>query len=157
MREIPLTRRPSATSPTMEVVPGVTQALKDLHQQYLCCIASNARGPESTALSLVLEKVGLDPYIRHVFTVRELEVEKPDPRFFEGILWKLRLQPQECIMVGDNYVTDIAGAKAVGLKTIWFTAHSSRDARHADVAIGDMGELAAAVKKLAAQAERAAV
>ncbi|MBI4197970.1 MAG: HAD family hydrolase [Chloroflexi bacterium] len=156
MREIPLIRRPSARSPQMEVVPGVTSALKELHQQFLCCIASNARGPEASALNMVLERAGLAQYIGHVFTAQELGAPKPEARFFHSLLYKLMLKPHECVMIGDDYNVDIAGAKAVGMKTIWFIERTNQEARDADVVIGAMSELATAVGKLAAQGEREA-
>lgn len=156
MREIPLARRPSARSPQLEVVPGVTGALKELHQQFLCCIASNARGPEASTLGMVLERVELAQYIGHVFTAQELGAPKPEARFYHSLLYKLMLKPHECVMVGDDYAVDIAGAKAVGMKTIWFTERTNREARDADVVIGSMKELLPAIGKLAAQGERVA-
>ncbi|MBI4311347.1 MAG: HAD family hydrolase [Chloroflexi bacterium] len=154
MQEVPLARRPSARSPTMEVAPGVTEALKTLHRKYLCCVASNARGPESTALGLVLERVGLDKYFGHVFTTEELGAAKPDLKFFKGMLLKLQLQPQECIMVGDDYQADMAGAKAAGMKTIWVAQRAVRESPDADVVITSMNDLLPAIAKLAVQGER---
>ncbi len=157
MREIPLTRRPSAHSPSVEVVPGVTEALKALHRQYLCCVASNAHGPESTALGLVLERVGLEKYVQQVFTAEELKAQKPDAKFFSGLLLKLKLQPSECVMVGDDYQTDIVGAKTAGLKTVWFTNQTNRDAPHADVVISTMDQLSPAIAKLSGQREHVVI
>lgn len=157
MREIPLSRRPSAHSPSVEVVPGVNNALLALQRQYLCCIASNARGPESTALGLVLERVGLEKYLRLVFTAEELKAQKPDARFFQGVVQRLKCLPSECVMVGDDYQVDIVGAKNAGMRTVWFTDQKQQDTPYADVVIATMDQLPPAIAKLNAQRERVAV
>ncbi len=154
MREIPLSRRPSAHSASVEVVPGVNNALQVLTRQYLCCIASNARGPESTALGLVLERVGLEKYFRQIFTAEDLKAQKPDARFFQGLVQQLKFQPNECVMVGDDYQADIIGAKHAGMRTVWFTEHVQQDAPYADVVITAMDQLAPAIAKLNALRER---
>jgi 4-nitrophenyl phosphatase len=43
---------------------------------------------------------------------------KPQRRFFEKLCSSLRVRPERCVMIGDNLDSDIAGAKAMGMKTI---------------------------------------
>lgn len=43
---------------------------------------------------------------------------KPSAGSFHAALAKLRVQPQQCVCVGDDPVCDIAGARAVGISTI---------------------------------------
>ena len=43
---------------------------------------------------------------------------KPNRVFFTKLCEKLAVKPNECILIGDNLETDIAGAKALGMKTI---------------------------------------
>lgn len=46
-----------------------------------------------------------------------VDMMKPDNQPFEEFLNKFHAAPGEVLMVGDTYLTDIAGAKAVGMKT----------------------------------------
>jgi HAD superfamily hydrolase (TIGR01549 family) len=43
---------------------------------------------------------------------------KPDPKFFNRMLKKLDVKPEDTVMVGDNLQDDILGAKKVGMKGI---------------------------------------
>jgi HAD superfamily hydrolase (TIGR01450 family) len=45
-------------------------------------------------------------------------VGKPEPVFFEELCQHLDADPAQCILVGDNPETDIAGARHFGMKTI---------------------------------------
>jgi HAD superfamily hydrolase (TIGR01450 family) len=46
-------------------------------------------------------------------------VGKPMPHIFRVALARLGVAPEEAVMVGDSLTSDVAGAKAVGLRTIW--------------------------------------
>src|SRR5688572_29355579 len=43
---------------------------------------------------------------------------KPNRVFFTKLCEKLAVRPSDCILIGDNLETDIAGAKALAMKTI---------------------------------------
>lgn len=50
---------------------------------------------------------------------------KPDPAIFRRALEQLGVAPEHALMVGDSVPNDIAGAKAIGMKTcqaLWFVA-----------------------------------
>ncbi|MFC1628711.1 HAD family hydrolase [Gemmatimonadota bacterium] len=44
---------------------------------------------------------------------------KPAARIFEHALWRLDLDPQETVFVGDSPSSDIAGGSRAGLRTVW--------------------------------------
>lgn len=44
---------------------------------------------------------------------------KPDPRIFEYVLEKMKLEPADCLHVGDLYGADVLGAKNVGIEVVW--------------------------------------
>ena len=46
-------------------------------------------------------------------------VGKPMPHIFQVALTRLGVAPQEAAMVGDSLVSDVRGAQAAGLRTIW--------------------------------------
>ncbi|QOV87334.1 HAD-IIA family hydrolase [Humisphaera borealis] len=58
---------------------------------------------------------------------------KPEPRFFNELCRRLGVNPQRCVLIGDNLESDILGANGVGMKTILtLTGVATRsDAEHA--------------------------
>jgi HAD superfamily hydrolase (TIGR01450 family) len=51
--------------------------------------------------------------------IRPEIVGKPMPHIFRVALARLDVSPQEAAMIGDSLVSDVRGAQAVGLRTIW--------------------------------------
>ena len=68
-------------------------------------------------------------------------VKKPDPEIFRRALGALKIRPEEAVFVGDNPESDIAGAKAVGMKTIWMRDSFWPEPRNADAMIGQLCDL----------------
>ena len=44
---------------------------------------------------------------------------KPDARFYRALLTEQKLDPDQCLMIGNDRQTDIAGAKALGIATLY--------------------------------------
>jgi 2-haloalkanoic acid dehalogenase type II len=65
----------------------------------------------------MVEKSGLDALLEHWTSSEAAESCKPDARFFEVALEKARCDAEAVLFVGDSPVHDIAGAKAMGMKT----------------------------------------
>jgi HAD superfamily hydrolase (TIGR01549 family) len=74
-----------------------------------------------------LYKLGILKYIDALITSEELGVEKPNALFFRKILSYLSVNdPSNAVMVGDDLKRDIAGAKKIGINTIWVTNYSKQ-------------------------------
>lgn len=72
-----------------------------------------------------LEQSGLQECFRHLVFSEEVGFMKPDPRIMDVAVMRNRrelpdLQADEVIMIGDSYSSDIAGAIAAGIDTIWW-------------------------------------
>lgn len=67
----------------------------------------------------VIDPDGL--WVSSVVTSEEVGFEKPDRRMFYRALETLGEQSAGCVMIGDSWEDDILGAKAAGLKPVWFT------------------------------------
>jgi len=63
--------------------------------------------------------LGLQHYFDAVVTHDDTGVRKPEPKPFLMALDRLKLKPEEAIMVGDWVERDMVGAKKVGLKTVF--------------------------------------
>lgn len=135
--------------PKVEIIPGVAEALQELHPRFTCCVASNAGVSDAELMGQALARVDIRQYFHHLYTSRELGAPKPEPGFFMAILERINAAPEECIMVGNDYQKDIAGAKAVGLHTIFLTTETDPTAvPAADVLIDSMQGLVDAVQKI---------
>jgi putative hydrolase of the HAD superfamily len=149
MRDYPKLKGPMFEWEHVELIPDVTDALEQLKHYYICCIASNAGASTTRLMCWALKRVHAVKYFLFYFTSKDLGYEKPDKRFFLKISERIRIKPEECIMIGNDYSKDIEGAKAAGLKTIFFNEKSQKGKYpHADKVIKSMTELIAAVQEL---------
>lgn len=67
-----------------------------------------------------LRRSGLLSYFSNIFLSEEVGYQKPDIRFFQAVLEKLSVKPAECIVIGDNFQTDIQGAKNANIDAIFY-------------------------------------
>ena len=115
-------------------------------------LATNAAASGAQRVRAALARVGLDGYFSAVLTARELHVSKPDPAFFEAALAVFDCVPHHAVMVGDNFRTDIVGAKHASLNAVWYNPAGDPPPRgvpiRADAVIHALHELDAAIRAL---------
>ena len=68
---------------------------------------------------------GLDQFVDELVVSGEVGVSKPDPLIFYTALDRLRVTADETVMVGDSWIADIEGARAAGIRAIWFNPSGS--------------------------------
>jgi putative hydrolase of the HAD superfamily len=66
-----------------------------------------------------LQDVGLDAVFAAVVISGEIGVAKPDPAIFATVLERIGLTAAEVWHVGDSLSTDVAGAQAAGICSVW--------------------------------------
>lgn len=90
-----------------------------------------------------LDVLGVFKYFKkdHVYTSGELGYAKPDKRSFLLALEKMNEDASDWYYVGDNYINDMEGAKAAGLKTIHFNRHHQKEGSAADYIVYNDKEL----------------
>jgi putative hydrolase of the HAD superfamily len=71
-----------------------------------------------------VEKLGISPYIDHIFTPGEFGRDKTDG-LFQEVLRVLKIEPNELVFVGDNEHRDVHAAKALGILGIWYRTKSN--------------------------------
>ncbi|RFU64693.1 HAD family hydrolase [Peribacillus glennii] len=148
MRDFPEYKGAMAYWEKVEEITGMKEALEIISRNYICCVASNAGDSNAELMGVALNRVNIRKYFRHLFTSCELGVSKPNLNFFNKIVKKLSLRPEECIMVGNDYEKDIVPAKAVGIHTIFFTKESNNAIiNDADYLINSMNKLDKVIMK----------
>jgi len=94
--------------------PDVVPTLNKLKKKYKLAILSDA--PKIQAW-IRLAAMQIQDKFDIVVTFDETKAKKPSKKPFLYALKKLRLKPEECVMVGDSLKRDIAPAKKLGFKT----------------------------------------
>jgi putative hydrolase of the HAD superfamily len=72
----------------------------------------------SRALDGDCNELGLTPYIDFALTSSEIGAEKPHPPIFLAALERAGVSASEAIHVGDQYHSDVVGAKGVGISPL---------------------------------------
>jgi HAD superfamily hydrolase (TIGR01509 family) len=73
-----------------------------------------------TALA-ILEQAELLARLDAIAISHEVGLRKPRREIFEAVLARLGVAPEQAIHVGDSLDADVAGAAALGLRTVWLT------------------------------------
>lgn len=151
---------PMAGWPNVEAVPGAAQVLSALADDYVIGVATNTDDSGAELVEAALRRVGLAEHVAQVFSSRDIGARKPEPAFYAAVLRGLGamrgdatpLRPDRAVMIGDNYVNDVAGAKRAGLRTIWFNQDDRQplgeSASDHDAVIESLEELPAALGRL---------
>lgn len=69
--------------------------------------------------------LNISQYFNGILISSEYGTKKPDIRFYNMLLEEYALKPEECIMIGNDAISDIAGAKAAGMDTYYIHSNIS--------------------------------
>lgn len=101
----------------IKVYDGVVDALKALREKgYRLWLLSNA---QRAFTAYELRHLRLDILFDGIYISSDYGCRKPDQRFFRALLEEQNLDISKCLMIGNDRDTDIAGAKAMGLDTLY--------------------------------------
>ena len=119
-------------SVTTTPMAGAREALEHFHRCGLrLAVVSNCAFSQDV-LRYELGKHGLADRLEFIVVSAEYSVRKPSPLLFETAAARLGVACRDIWFVGDRLDTDVAGAKAAGMKAVWFqpgnTSESSSDA-----------------------------
>ncbi|HEY3668669.1 MAG TPA: HAD family hydrolase [Polyangiaceae bacterium] len=98
-----------------QMTPGARDSLIRIGKRYRLGLVTNGSGETQRAKLTALELTGL---FEPLLISGEVGFKKPDPRIFELALAAWEVAPESVLFVGDDPVSDIAGAKAVGMQTL---------------------------------------
>lgn len=115
----------------IRLYPQVLEALARLRQRgYRLWLLSNA---QEAFTRYELRHLGLLDAFDGIYISSCFGCRKPDLRFFQALITEQNLVPENCLMIGNDRETDIAGARAAGLDTLYLhTNLTPADQRPAD-------------------------
>lgn len=101
--------------------PHIRDTLDELKGRgFAIGLISNTGRSWGRYLTMLQEALGIGKYFDVRVYSDEQRTRKPDPQMFEAALTRLRLKPDEVVHVGDDVTADVAVAKAVGMRAVWF-------------------------------------
>ncbi len=138
------------------LIPGVGETLTLLYGRYRLGLVTNTDQAGRAEVSQALDQLGIGRYFSVVVTSSDVGWPKPHPFIFEAALSSLGLPPDRTVMVGNHLAKDVAGAKALGMRTVHFRwsprypAFPRGEEERPTLAIGDFVELPEALRRLEA-------
>jgi putative hydrolase of the HAD superfamily len=125
------------TQPILSELPipvdGAADVLVELRSRglRLAVICNTGRTP-GKILRIILERLDLLKHLSVQTFSDELGLRKPRAELFERTLAALAVAPQDAMHVGDTLATDIAGARAIGMRAVHFCHARGADKIPAD-------------------------
>jgi HAD superfamily hydrolase (TIGR01549 family) len=90
---------------------------EELSQRFKLSVITN----ENTRTQMIKMRA-IDPekrYFSFILTSEEAGVEKPNPQIFQNLFSRLRVTPQNVLLIGDDYRCDMKPAIQLGCKAVW--------------------------------------
>lgn len=102
------------------LMPGAREMLEALSQRRDRWQLGVITNGFSEAQIPKMRTAGIDGYFDWFFLSETLGFMKPDRRFFDAALAEMGASAEECLVVGDDYQVDIAGAMTAGIEQIYY-------------------------------------
>ena len=101
----------------VHLYPGALEALAMLRQKgYRLWLLSNA---QRIFTEYELRHLGLGEQLDGIYISSDYRCRKPDTRFYRALVEERGLKIENCLMIGNDRYTDIAGARALGMATLY--------------------------------------
>lgn len=106
------------TSRKTQLIPHAMEILEYLYPKYKLYILSNGFNEVQYKK---INNSGLSVFFKDIILSDHIGYNKPHPEIFQYALRKTNASKANSLMVGDNWDTDIVGAKNSGIDQIWYT------------------------------------
>lgn len=112
-------------SPRRSVLfPGVKELLQDLSTRYRLHIITNGF---HEVQQVKIRCSGIDVFFQEMISSERAGASKPSPRIFAHALKRSGALASSSLMVGDNVISDMLGARQAGMHQAHFTAETAPD------------------------------
>lgn len=102
------------------LVPGAEELLLEVGERATVAVVTNNLLAEQRDK---LEALGIARYVDVLVASEEVGVAKPDPEIFRVALERVGCSPEEAVMIGDSWESDVVGARAAGIPAVWLNRH----------------------------------
>ncbi len=120
------------------LMDGCKETLDYLLPKYPMVIVTNGF---DEIQSMKLSSSGIEHYFKDVVTSARAGYKKPAKEIFEFALRENKITADEAIMIGDNLLTDIAGAQNAMVDTVFFNPNRIEHQSTVDYEIASLAEL----------------
>lgn len=113
------------TTEYLRLYEGATdmlQAVRDAGKR--CYLLSNA---QRAYTAYEMNALGVSGYFDGICISSDYDWKKPDVRFFRALMDKYGICAKKAVMVGNDGICDVAGAKEAGLSTLYVRSNISPD------------------------------
>ena len=101
----------------IRLYPHALEALAKLREKgYRLWLLSNA---QAIFTAYELRLLGLGEQLDGIYLSSDYQCRKPDLRFYQALIDERKLDVSKTLMIGNDRQTDIAGAKAAGMATLY--------------------------------------
>lgn len=101
-----------------KTLDGTIESLDILNECYTLGIVTN--GLKEVQRRRIANH-GLEHYFDHIFVSDEINLAKPDTRYFQHVYDRIDIDNKSsALVVGDNIISDIGGAQSFGFNACWF-------------------------------------
>ena len=121
-----------------ELMGGARQLLEALQGRFTLVVITNGF---DEIQGTKIESAGIGHFFADVVTSERAGDKKPSARIFDYALNRNCLLREEVLMVGDNLLTDIAGAANAGIRSVYFNPQRSGTPHGATYEINHLDEL----------------
>jgi YjjG family noncanonical pyrimidine nucleotidase len=120
------------------LMPNAIEVLDYLQSKYPMTIVTNGF---DEIQSVKMASSGITSYFKSVVTSARAGHKKPSKEIFEFALAESGFTAAETIMIGDNLLTDIGGARNASLDTVYFNPNKIPHQEKTEFEISDLKEL----------------
>jgi len=120
------------------LMPNAMEVLNYLHARYSMTIVTNGF---DEIQSIKMESSGISPYFKSVVTSARAGHKKPAKEIFEFAVQESGFDSASTLMIGDNLLTDIGGARNAQLDTVYFNPNKIPHQEKTEFEISDLKEL----------------
>lgn len=111
------------TKPDLELISGVENLIKDLHESGIELILASSAS--KSTITRVFNRFNLDPYFSHKVSGEDFPKSKPDPTIFLHAASLSKNQKEDCIIIEDS-TNGVKAACAAGIYCLGYNSENSK-------------------------------
>lgn len=131
------------------LLPGAKDALDQVKGSgYRTGLISNTGRTPGSTLRTLMDRLGILGFFDTTTFSNEILVRKPAQEAFRNTLDRLKTSPKMSVHIGDDPVSDIAGAKRAGMSAIQVVAQGRKPSEKADSTVNSLESVLSVIKQL---------